>query len=388
MERPFLHRSPRLTASAFNTSQTDEAARAYVRTFAEAPTGALITNVHTRLETATLAGGRWLVPVSVNDGMWDGECYVCSPRAQYVDYTAFELARLGSRWLTFPLRGLLTVAGTAFRRANLDRVVIVNNWLLSTNIHPSGWRGEGLADTVADLVARHPGHAVLLRSLNERQNPALLPALRRAGARLLASRVVWHYDGAAAEFTRTANYRRDVRLLDNPAREIVGPDGLSPGDMDAFVRLYTCLYLERYTPLNPRYTARYLGACHALGLLHLRGLRERATGRWLGVVGTFEQHGVLTAPIVGYDTRRPQTLGLYRVLMAIVLRETAQRKLLLNLSAGAGSFKRSRGGRPCVEWTAVFDAHLPPARRWPWRTLATLSNRAGLPVVWRKEVGR
>ena len=355
---------------------------------AEAPAGALITNVHVRLETATLAGGRWLVPVSVNDGTQDGECYVCSPRAQYVDYTAFELARLGPRWLTFPLRGLLTVAGAAFRRADLDRTVIVNNWLLSTNLHPGGWRGEGLADTVADLVARRPGHAVLFRSLNERQNPALLLALRQAGGRLLASRVVWHYDGAAADFTRTADYRRDMRLLANPAWEIVGPDGLLPGDMEPFARLYAQLYLEKYTPLNPRYTARYLAACHAQGLLHLRGLRELATGRWLGVVGTFEQHGVFTAPIVGYDTRLPQTAGLYRALMAVVLREAAQRRTLLNLSAGAGPFKRSRGGRPCVEWTAVFDAHLPPARRRPWGVLEVLSNRVGLPMAWRKEVGR
>lgn len=369
-------------------SQTDEAARAYVRTFADAPGGALIANVDTRLETATLAGGRWLVPVSVNDGPRDGQCYVCSPRAQYADYTAFELARLGPRWLTFPLRGLLAGAGAAFRRANLDRVVIVNNWLLSTNLHPGDWRGEGLRDTVAELVAHHPGHALLFRSLNERQNPALLATVRRAGAPLLASRVVWHYDGATAEFTRTANYRRDARLLVNPAWEIVGPGSLGPGDMEPFARLYAQLYLEKYTPLNPRYTARYLGACHAQGLLRFQGIRERATGRWLGVVGTFEQHGVLTAPIVGYDTRLPQTLCLYRALMAIVLREAARKRSLLNLSAGAGPFKRSRGGRPCMEWTAVFDAHLPPVRRWPWRVLATLSNRVGLPVAWRQEVGR
>lgn len=377
-----------MTLPVNSSCQADEAARAYVQIFADTPCRALVANVATRLEIATLDNGRWLVPVSVNDGTPDDQCYVCSPRSHYVDYTAFELSRLGPRWLGSLLRGAFTGVAGVLQRADLDRVVIVNNWLLSTNLYPRDWHGEGLGDTVHALAVRHPGHAVLLRSLNERQNPAPMAAVRRAGARLLASRVVWHYDGATADFTGTANYRRDQLLLANPAWEIVGPDDVGPGDMDGFERLYAQLYLEKYTPLNPRYTARYLGACHALGLLRFQGIRARATDRWLGVIGTFEQHGVLTAPIVGYDARLPQTSGLYRALMALVLRDTARRKLLLNLSAGAGSFKRSRGGRPCVEHTAVFDAHLPPARRRPWKALEAISNRIGLPVTWRKEVGR
>ena len=212
--------------------------------------------------------------------------------------------------------------------------------------------------------------------------------MRRAGARLLASRVVWHYDGAAARFARTPDYRRDLRLLENGEWEIVAHDNLGAADMADFARLYGQLYLEKYTSLNPRYTARYLAGCHENRLLYFHGLREKATGRWRGVVGCFERDGVLTAPIVGYDTGLPQSRGLYRALMALVLRETARRKLLLNLSAGAGHFKRSRGGEPCAEFTAVFDAHLPRPRRWPWSLLATLSNRVALPLAWRTEVGR
>ena len=369
-------------------SLNDEAVHAYVAMFTHAPAGALIANLDTRLETMPVAGGRWRLPTSINDRTETGRCYVCSPLAQYVDYAAFELSRLGWPWLEPCLRTLLAGAGAAFRRAELDRVVIVNNWLLSTNLYPLDWHGEGVADTVRALTARRPGHAVLFRSLNERQNPALLAAVRDAGARLLASRVVWHYDGAVADFTRTADCRRDRRLLKNPAWEIVGPGEVHPGDLEEFVRLYTQLYVEKYTALNPRYTARYFAACHARGLLEFHGLRERSTGRWLGVVGLFERHGVLTAPVVGYDTRRPQKWGLYRALITLVLRETVRRRLLLNLSAGAGGFKRLRGGRPCVEYTAVFDAHLPPSRRWPWAVLATLSNRVSLPITWRKEVGR
>ncbi len=369
------------------TPTGNAAVDAYADLFTRTPARALITNLDTRLETVAVDGG-WCFPLSVNDGSDGDNCYLCSPRAQYVDYAAYELSRLGRPLVMSPLRGLLTGAGEFFRRTSLDRVVIVNNWLLSTNLYPTDWHGQGLADLIVGLVDRYPGHAILFRSLNARQNPALLPALQRAGARLLASRVVWHYAGARRAFTLSPNGRRDLRLLENGAWEIVAHDDLRAADMTPFARLYEQLYLKKYTALNPRYTARYLGACHARRLLRFHGLRERATGRWCGVLGCFERGGVLTAPIVGYDTALPPSRGLYRALMALVLRETTRRGVLLNLSAGAGNFKRLRGGEPCAEFSAVFDAHIPRARRWPWQVLATLSNRVALPLAWRTEVGR
>ena len=366
----------------------NDAVRAYADLFAAAPSSrSLIANLDTRLETVCVDGG-WRLPVSVNDGSAADNCYFCSPRAQYVDYAAFELSRLGRPIIEIPLRGFLTGAGALFRRAALDRVVIVNNWLLSTNLYPTEWHGEGLGSLVASLIDRYPDHAVVFRSINARQNARLLPALRRAGARLLASRIVWHYDGAHPVFMRTSDARRDRRLLEGGPWEIVHRDDLRSDDIPDFTRLYGQLYLHKYTSLNPRYTAEYFAACHALGLLRFHGLRERETGRWLGMLGVFERDGVLTAPVVGYDTSEPQKRGLYRALMALVMREAVRRGTLLNLSAGAGSFKQLRGGEPCVEFTAVFDAHLPRTRRWPWRVLEELSNRVGLPMAWRKEVKR
>ncbi len=375
---------PTLTAAV---STGNEGVCVYEDIFARAPSRHLIANLGTRLETVGVDGG-WRFPLSVNDGTDADNCYLCSPRAQYVDYAAYELSRVGYPLVEMPLREILSGASAVFRRASLDRVVIVNNWLLSTNLYPSGWHGQGLANLLASLAARYPGHAILFRSLNARQNPKLLPALQRAGARLLASRVVWHYDGALALFTSTPNYQRDLRLSEKSGWEIVVHDDLCAHNMVAFARLYEQLYVEKYTALNPRYTAHYLAECHAHRLLHFHGLRERATGRWLGVLGCFERDGALTAPIVGYDIRLPQALGLYRALMALVLRETARCGLLLNLSAGAGRFKQLRGGEPSAEFTAVFDAHLPRSRRWPWQVLATLSNRVALPLAWRMEVGR
>ncbi|MGR5415062.1 hypothetical protein ACPV52_20615, partial [Vibrio astriarenae] len=83
------------------------------------------------------------------------------------------------------------------------------------------------------------------------------------------------------------------------------------------------------------------------------GFRD-ADGVLRAVVGVFGQGPLLTAPLVGYDTTWPQSAGLYRLLMAHVLRTTMARDAELNLSAGAAHFKRLRGGVPAIEMSAVY----------------------------------
>jgi hypothetical protein len=72
---------------------------------------------------------------------------------------------------------------------------------------------------------------------------------------------------------------------------------------------------------------------------------------------------------MGYDTRRPQELGLFRRGMALQTEHARSRGLPLNWSAGAGAFKHHRGGQPSIEYDAVFDRHLPRHRRIGWQLL-------------------
>ena len=51
--------------------------------------------------------------------------------------------------------------------------------------------------------------------------------------------------------------------------------------------------------------------------------------------------------------------------------------MLLNLSSGVARFKRLRGGRPAMEYTAIYCRHLPRRRRIAWQTLALLLERVG-----------
>jgi hypothetical protein len=60
--------------------------------------------------------------------------------------------------------------------------------------------------------------------------------------------------------------------------------------------------------------------------------------------------------------------------------ETGQR---LNLSAGAPEFKRLRGGRAEIEYSAVYSRHLPRSRRVGVQALGGAARQVGEPFMRR-----
>jgi hypothetical protein len=87
--------------------------------------------------------------------------------------------------------------------------------------------------------------------------------------------------------------------------------------------------------------------------------------------------------MLGYDTALPQEMGLYRLLMALLLKTAKERSLMLHLSSGAGAFKRSRGGKATLEYTAIYSEHLSPSKRMFVKKLSKLLNRY-LPDAFEK----
>lgn len=330
-------------------------------------------------EVVLLEAGGYRFPVTVNDGE-RGNAWVCSPSTTYCDYAREELERHLPR-VGMPLGLVCRAYGRVFERVGFDRAVALNNWLLSTNIYPPldpAW----LDALVLQARRRWPGHALWFRSLNGRLNRDWMDALAARGFRLVPSRQVYLFDDPAALAARHRDLRRDLRLLRTTA--LAGTDGsdFTPDDYRRAEVLYARLYLEKYSMLNPRYSARFIERWHAARLLQLRGFRDGA-GTLQAVVGLFAQDGVLTAPLVGYDTALPQSLGLYRLLMASVFEEAMASGATVNLSAGAAHFKRLRGGVPAIEYSAVLAGHMPPAMRRTLATLGAIATGLGVPIMRR-----
>lgn len=349
-------------------------ARAYASIHQDVPTNAFINNIDTRI--ALLAHGEAAIPCTINDGD-PGEAWVCSPSVTYGRYLAEEIQRYLPRALVWPAGRLCGVYRRMLEGARLDRCVTLNNWMLATNLFP---RPDPVAlDSWIDQARqRWPAHAIWLRSLNMRQNGEWIALLLARGFRLLPSRQVYLFDqpGTLAH----ANVRRDLRLLQTTPLAAVPPEELAPSDFARIETLYAMLYMNKYSRFNPRYRTDFFRRWHEAGLLELQGFRD-ASGVLQAVVGTFSHDGVLTAPIVGYNTGLPQSLGLYRLLMASVLQRAMQRGWSVNLSAGAAHFKRLRGGRAEIEYSAVLDDHLDTRHRLTLSALRQLAHRVGIPLM-------
>jgi hypothetical protein len=343
-----------------------------------------INNVATRM--ALLDIGEYRFPVSINDGGERADnSYVVSPLTAYTGYADYELTQLGRPRLAWPLQKLAVGIGRHLQRQSIDRIVQVNNWLLSTNLYPPEWQG-GELEGITQLLREHfPDHAFGFRSLNRFSNPLLLEKLAALGYVSVPSRQVYLFDGRAGRkspFLRRHNTRIDAILLRRTDYEIVLGHELADSDYPRLEHLYNLLYLEKYCPLNPQFSADWLRLGQRDGWLELTALRT-PQGRIDGVLGWFGNGSILTAPVVGYHTALPQKTGLYRLITQLCLQAAVERECLLNFSSGAAHFKRLRGGQPEIEYSMVYVGHLPPARQRIWRILGKLLHGIGVPLMQR-----
>src|SRR5690348_8234982 len=187
---------------------------------------AYIANAHTRLWA--LRAGALVLPVSAGE-FHPQNSYVCSPYSHYVSYALQEFRELKNPPLEAALRLLFRGLGVYLRGSALDRVVYVNNWLLSTNLYPAGAAEQAPAIAQA-LAAEFPDRAVIFRSVDACGNPELLTALRSAGARLVFSRSVYYQDVGSAYVQHKRQFREDLKRFRRTPYQALDGATLSTAD--------------------------------------------------------------------------------------------------------------------------------------------------------------
>ncbi|TQX85174.1 MULTISPECIES: hypothetical protein [Rhizobium] len=337
-----------------------------------------IRNLQT--EVGVQRWGDHLLPITINHGE-KAATFVCSPWVGYVDYTREELSRFPNRALVPALHAVVSGVAGILRLADLDRIVHINNWMMSTNLLAAIDAGL-VAEQTEEFTARFPCHILAMRSLNWRQNSRLMVALQAAGWVLLPSRQLFLVDDIASQMTRRRDLKRDEALWRNTPYRYEELQTISRPDAQRIAALYAMLYLDKYSRLNPIYTPDFVIMTHAIGMIRYMVLRD-ADGVIQSFGGIHHFADYATMPLMGYNTGIDQREGLYRLGFHAGSRFAADNNLAFNMSSGASSFKLARGATAEMEFSAFHVRHLPAKRRVPIDLLQVVARRIGMPILQR-----
>ncbi len=380
---PTLIEAPALSASGAPCSAAGALdggmAGTYVRRIAAAGVGSMIANVGTRL--MAVKSGPHLLPVTVDDG-GTGASYVCQPHSAYALYARRELDIEPVGALRWPAIAAIAGLGWVLAAARINRVVHIDNWMLSTNLH-GDWNGADLPALRRLLATRFPDHMLAIRTLDEWSSPELLQAARDDGWTLVPSRQVWVVEDLARSWLPRNNYGNDKRALARSGLAVELIAEMDEASARRIAELYRLLYVDRYSALNPIFTARFVQMTHDIGMVRYLVAR-RGDGIIMAVGGMLERAGIMTPSIVGYDTHRPQSEALYRVASFMFMDWALQRGWRLHGSAGAATFKRGRGAEGVIEYAAYHTAHLGRSRRLVVAALAAGLERFVVPMMRRR----
>ncbi|MED1945611.1 MULTISPECIES: GNAT family N-acetyltransferase [Brevibacillus] len=337
-----------------------------------------VQNVQTQMHALRL--GDRIMPVTVNDTEYDNS-YVSSVFTHYVTYAKEELSMLDSGVLRRVLSIVLTGLGRWMKKSQCNQMVIVNNWLLSTNLYHDVSADE-VKDITENCIQKFSGHIIAFRSVCRRLYPDFHKGLVEKGYLMVPSRYVYlfHPDWPAQGRWRVRNtLNRDRKMLAKSGYRILRHEELGEQHAERIVALYNALYLDKYSQHNPQFSVEFVRLAMQKRTLTLIGLEK--DGRLDGILGYFERNGVMTTPLFGYDTTLPKETGLYRMLSCLLVLEAESKGILLHQSAGVGAFKADRGAEGEPEYTAVYVKHLPFYRQAVWKVLAILLNRIGVKMV-------
>lgn len=335
-----------------------------------------IDNAHTEMMAVTV--GDSVFPITVTERVQEWNCYVCSPYNQYVSYALECIPHIKANWMKPLFKGLVHVLGKALKVGSIDRVVIVNNWLFSTNLYPKVTH-EQVTVLKQYLQKRFPGHAIVFRSVHSYRGRELYRALRHNAFDLIASRQVFFLDAAKEGLFNSRIFKSDLKLLRESDYQILQHHEIPSGSAAKITELYQTIYLGKHSTLNPKWNERFMQLVLEKQLLQLTVLSKGDSID--AVAGYFSCEGVMTAPVLGYDATRSKDDKLYRLTSTLLNVEAKKHGMLFHLSSGASFFKKIRKGEGHVEYMAVCHQHLPLGRRLPWWFLRAISNSIGIPFM-------
>jgi len=251
--------------------------------------------------------------------------------------------------------------------------VQVGSWPLSTTLRET-LSATDLIRVLDRTIERFPDRPVALRHVFSQSPPALLNALCKREFRALPARVVYSLDVAQALKPKASHLKRDLSLLARSDLRTIGDAEFTSEDLQTALTLYRAVYRDRHSRRNPDYSIDFIQWARRRGLIELLGLRS-SSGQLRAFAARHHDGATTSVPMLGYDVEADRRDGLYRQLVATLVREAADQRQTFDFSSGAGDFKRKRGFEPRLEMT-MLRAPSKSIQHWPAQVMLRLLTNA------------
>ena len=340
-----------------------------------------INNVDTEL--LVLSVGDSIIPLTVNNQEWSNS-YVCSPYTHYITYAKEEVHKLKNKPLEMLLNILLFAIDRIVKSTRINKVVMVNNWLFSTNIYPE-ISAEQIHLIATMLRNTFPQHAIVFRSIDTFRSNKILQILKKEGFSPVATRKVYFWDPSKS--LRSKHARKYIRGDKSVARQtdydMLTSNDLQLKDSTRMKKLYDLLYIHKYSLHNLQFNENFFQLVLNQNVLQVHVLRKKLID---GVIIYYQLNGVLVSPIVGYDTGLAKTVGLYRMLLLDATNQAHSSDILFHASSGVGGYKINRGSIGAMEYNLVYTRHLPMYRRFGWKLIQRIVDAIAVPLLSKYEL--
>lgn len=322
--------------------------------------------------------GDQVLPVMVCDGK-GGIASILSPYGHHICYPVEEIARESPYLSVRLLHAFLSPLTLLLRAGSLDRVVMINHWLLSGSPEPN-LPDQAWPEVLAFLSKRYPEHAIVLQDLKPDLSPNTATVLSDVGAVLIPSRLV-HIVNPADPLEGSKNkgkrYKRNLAR-----RQYLAGLAEEASEQEITVQsqrlcaLYRASNVARHSALNPQYTQAFFELAAGCAEFSYRAWVRPGNAQIAAFNLQRLDNRFIHWSTFGVDPATPnpvdQNHSYYERAASTDLALAEETGLLLDWGGGAAEFKKLRGATEYVQYEAVIAEHLGWLSRLAWLILARL----------------
>jgi hypothetical protein len=356
-------------------TEDGRSAKAFLEPMINQGTKHFVDNVQTQMHILTI--NNLVLPLTVNEDNYSNS-YVCSPYGHYILYGLEYVSGLKNILSRTSLSLMLKGMGKIFKMGKINKVVIVNNWLFSTDLYPQITEDEIVTITIF-LQERFPQHSILFRSIEKYTGKEIYDALEKCKFSFIASRQVFFIRPEYEASFSSRAFKSDLKLLRESQYHEVQKEDIVNGDYARILELYTEVYKDKHSKLNPQFNNNFIQLMMNSSFPYLKAIVKDE--HIDAIAGYICRNGVMVAPFLGYDTSVDKKEKLYRLASTTLTLEAKKRNLVFNLSAGASFYKTIRKAEGVLECVAVYHRHLPFYRKFPWIVLRFVANTIGISII-------